>query len=111
LEALSQTEYDLIISDIVLEGPSGTYLLQKVRELGVKCPVVMITGFPNLESAAHSIRHSAFDYLCKPVKKETLLHFTRRAHPALVYVEQSPAPSAAKRNISPISGYNFSFGQ
>ena len=79
LEAINQAEYDLIISDIVLTGPSGTDLLQKIRESGVKCPVVMITGFPNLESAAKSIRHSAFDYLSKPVKKETLLHFTRRA--------------------------------
>ena len=79
LEALSRAEYDLIISDIVLTGRSGTDLLQKIRESGVKCPVVMITGFPNLESAASSIRHSAFDYLSKPVNKETLLQFTRRA--------------------------------
>lgn len=79
LEALSQGEYDLIISDIVLIGRSGTDLLQEIRESGVKCPVVMITGFPNLESAARSIRHRAFDYLSKPVNKETLLHFTRRA--------------------------------
>ena len=79
VEALKQEDYDLIISDIVLMGPSGTDLLQKVRESGVECPVVMITGFPNLESAAKSIRHSAFDYLSKPVNKETLLHFTRRA--------------------------------
>jgi two-component system, NtrC family, response regulator HydG len=79
LEALSQTEYDLIISDIVLIGPSGTDLLREIRGSGVKCPVVMITGFPNLESAAKSIRHSAFDYISKPVNKETLLHFTKRA--------------------------------
>jgi two-component system response regulator HydG len=79
LDALNQAKYDLIISDIVLTGPSGTDLLKKVRESGVKCPVVMITGFPNLESAAKSIRHSAFDYLSKPVNKETLLHSTRRA--------------------------------
>lgn len=78
-EALSQDKYDLIISDIVLTGRSGTDLLQKIRETGVECPVVMITGFPNLDSAAKSIRHSAFDYLSKPVKKETLLHFTKRA--------------------------------
>ena len=79
LEALSQAEYDLIISDIVLMGRSGTDLLQKIRESGTKCPVVMITGFPNLDSAAKSIRHGAFDYISKPVNKETLLHFTRRA--------------------------------
>jgi two-component system, NtrC family, response regulator HydG len=79
VEAIAQDEYDLIISDIVLIGPCGTDLLKKIRALGVKCPVVMITGFPNLESAAESVRHGAFDYISKPVNKETLLRFTRQA--------------------------------
>ncbi|MEN8199977.1 MAG: sigma 54-interacting transcriptional regulator [Thermodesulfobacteriota bacterium] len=79
VEALGHTDYDLIISDIVLIGPCGTDLLKKSRELGVKCPIVMITGYPNLESAAESVRHGAFDYISKPVNKETLLRFTRQA--------------------------------
>lgn len=79
VEAVIQEKYDLIISDIVLKGPCGTDLLKKMRELGVKCPVVMITGFPNLESAAESVRHGAFDYLPKPVNKVTLLRFTKQA--------------------------------
>jgi two-component system, NtrC family, response regulator HydG len=79
LEALAETTYDLIICDIVLIGPSGTELLRKIRETGVQCPVVMVTGFPNLESAAESVRNGAFDYIAKPVNKETLLHFTSQA--------------------------------
>ncbi len=79
MEALRQIEYDLIISDVVLIGPRGTDLLRKIRQAGVECPVVMITGFPNLESATESVRHGAFDYISKPVNKDTLLHFTRQA--------------------------------
>ena len=79
MEAIAQTVYDLIISDIVLIGPCGTDLLREIRKSGVKCPVVMITGFPHLESAAESVRHGAFDYISKPVNKETLLRFTRQA--------------------------------
>ena len=79
IQALSTTSYDLIISDIVLIGECGTELLKKIRELDVRCPVVMITGFPNLESASEAVRHSAFDYISKPVNKETLLHFTKQA--------------------------------
>jgi two-component system, NtrC family, response regulator HydG len=79
IEAIKSTTYDLIISDIVLIGPCGTDLLRKIRALNVKCPVVMITGFPNLESAAEAVRHGAFDYISKPVNKETLLRFTRQA--------------------------------
>ncbi len=79
MEAVATVAYDLIISDIVLIGPRGTDLLRKLREAGVKCPVVMVTGFPNLDSAAESVRHGAFDYISKPVNKETLLRFTRQA--------------------------------
>ena len=79
IEAVHHVSYDLIISDIVLIGPCGTDLLRKLRENGVKCPIVMVTGFPNLESAAESVRHGAFDYISKPVNKDTLLHFTKQA--------------------------------
>ncbi|AGF78755.1 PAS domain S-box [Desulfocapsa sulfexigens DSM 10523] len=79
IEAIKNTTYDLIISDIVLIGPCGTDLLKKTRELNIKCPVVMITGFPNLETATESVRHGAFDYISKPVNKNTLLRFTRQA--------------------------------
>ncbi len=79
IAAIGKTPFDLIISDIVLIGPCGTDLLRKIRETGVKCPVVMITGFPNLDSASKAVRHGAFDYIPKPVNKETLLRFTRQA--------------------------------
>jgi len=79
LAAVRQQEFDLIISDIVLEGASGTDLLREIRAAGIECPVVMITGFPNLETAAEAVRLGAFDYLPKPINKESLLHFTRQA--------------------------------
>ncbi len=79
LAAIKQQEFDLIISDIVLEGASGTDLLREIRAAGIECPVVMITGFPNLETAAEAVRLGAFDYIPKPVNKEALLRFTRQA--------------------------------
>ncbi len=79
LTAIQNHTFDLIISDIVLEGERGTDLLRKIREAGIECPVVMITGFPNLDTAAEAVRHGAFDYISKPVNKETLLKFVRQA--------------------------------
>lgn len=79
MEAVAAVSFDLVISDIVLIGPCGTDLLKKMRDGGIKCPIVMVTGFPNLESAAESVRYGAFDYISKPVNKDTLLHFTRQA--------------------------------
>jgi len=79
LLAIQEHSFDLIISDIVLEGERGTDLLRRIREAGIECPVVMITGFPNLDTAAEAVRHGAFDYISKPVNKETLLKFVRQA--------------------------------
>ncbi|WP_457576197.1 sigma 54-interacting transcriptional regulator, partial [Desulfomarina sp.] len=79
LLAINEERFDLIISDIVLEGAKGTDLLKHIQRTGLQCPVVMITGFPNLETAADAVRYGAFDYISKPVNKETLLRFVRQA--------------------------------
>ncbi len=78
LVAINEARFDLIISDIVLEGENGTDLLKFIQQTGIQCPVVMITGFPNLDSAAEAVRYGAFDYISKPVNKETLLRFVRQ---------------------------------
>jgi PAS domain S-box-containing protein len=79
LAAIAEQNFDLVISDIVLEGERGTDLLRKIREAGIECPVVMVTGFPNLDTAAEAVRYGAFDYIPKPVNKQTLLKFVRQA--------------------------------
>lgn len=79
LVLINENHFDLIISDIVLEGATGTELLKCIKQTGVECPVVMITGFPNLDSAAEAVRLGAFDYISKPVNKETLLRFVQQA--------------------------------
>ena len=71
--AVERESFDLIISDIVLQGTSGIDLLRKIKEMGKSCPVVMITGYPNIETAAEAVRLGAFDYVPKPVKKDELL--------------------------------------
>lgn len=76
---INEKRFDLIISDIVLGDASGTDLLKHIQNTGIQCPVVMITGFPNLSTAAQSVRYGAFDYISKPVNKETLLRFVRQA--------------------------------
>ncbi|MCP3890956.1 MAG: sigma-54-dependent Fis family transcriptional regulator [Desulfobulbaceae bacterium] len=79
LALINEEHFDLIISDIVLEGATGTELLKYIKQTGVQCPVVMVTGYPNLDSASEAVRLGAFDYISKPVNKETLLRFVRQA--------------------------------
>ena len=86
LSVIDTTELDLIFADILLEGKTGIDVLRKTKERNLRCPVVMITGDPNIDSAAEALRLGAFDYIPKPIKQDTLLRITKIAlkHKALV---------------------------
>ena len=52
LEALEQLEvdqYDLVITDIRMDGLDGRGLLRKIKARNIGCPVVFITAFATLD--------------------------------------------------------------
>ena len=79
LSLLASQVPDIIFSDIILKDDNGLKLLAKVNELGLFSPVVMITGQPSIETAAEAVRLGAYDYMVKPIVKETLLRICRNA--------------------------------
>ena len=85
LARLDAGEHDLIIADIILGGRTGIDLMREVRERRMACPVIMVTGAPNIETASDAVRLGAFDYISKPVYQETLLRVATLAlrHKAL----------------------------
>jgi PAS domain S-box-containing protein len=86
IHAVNENSFDLIFVDILLGKHSGIELLGKVKEKGLRCPVVVMTGQPNLDTASASVRLGAFDYLSKPVLKDALLRVSALAleHKALI---------------------------
>lgn len=76
---LRQKCYDLAFIDIMLGDESGVDLLREVRNLTPGLQIVMITGSPDVESAATAVRLGAFDYITKPVRHETLASVARHA--------------------------------
>ncbi|MCC6694148.1 MAG: sigma 54-interacting transcriptional regulator [Candidatus Hydrogenedentes bacterium] len=79
LTYLDAYDFDLIITDIILAGKTGVDLLRTIRERDLACPVVMITGEPNVETASEAVRLGAFDYLAKPVTRDALQRVARLA--------------------------------
>lgn len=86
--------YDLLITDIVMPGATGVEVLQRLVERGCREPVVLVTGEPNVETAAEAVRLGAFDYLSKPVTKPDLLAVVARA---LRHVQLLRERNAARR--------------
>jgi PAS domain S-box-containing protein len=78
--ALLEAEpFDVVVTDIILAGKTGIDLLRCVNQMGLNCQVIMITGEPNVETAAEAVRLGAFDYLAKPVTGHDLRRVVRLA--------------------------------
>ncbi|MFT5729329.1 MAG: two-component system response regulator HydG [Desulforhopalus sp.] len=76
---IKEIEYDLIYTDIFMEGESGIDLLNISMRLRPSTPVVIITGVPSVETATESLRIGALDYIIKPLCQDTLLRVTTMA--------------------------------
>jgi PAS domain S-box-containing protein len=86
LAEMAEQIFDLIFADIVLGGKTGIDILRAVKQQKITCPVVLITGYPDIDTVADALRLGAFDYLHKPVEKEAILRAAKLAlrHKALV---------------------------
>lgn len=79
LARLGADNFDLIYADILLGDGYGIDLLKEIRRKNLNVSVVIITGCPTVETAAEVVRLGAFDYISKPILKDTLLRVTRTA--------------------------------
>jgi two-component system response regulator HydG len=78
LEQLKQDEFDIMLSDLVMEKMDGIALLQKVKAQIPHLPVIMVTGFGSIQSAVEAMKLGAADYLTKPSNNDELLIKIRR---------------------------------
>lgn len=71
-EALRQS-YDLIILDIMLPGLNGFEILTKLRQKGVRTPVIILTARNAEEEVVQGLKFGADDYITKPFGVAELL--------------------------------------
>ena len=63
----AKNEFDLIFSDVVMDGLDGFDVLKGFREtLGSQAEIVLMTGQASVEAAIEAVQHGANDYICKP---------------------------------------------
>ncbi|OLC90058.1 MAG: DNA-binding response regulator [Acidobacteria bacterium 13_1_40CM_4_58_4] len=67
-EKLSQTHYDVLITDHNLPGKTGVELLEETLVRYPEIIGVVITGYGTIETAVSAIKKGAYNYLTKPFK-------------------------------------------
>src|SRR5262249_15538214 len=65
-KALRESEYHVAVLDLMMPKLSGIDLLGQLRKLDDDIAIIILTGFPSLESATASIEHDISAYIKKP---------------------------------------------
>jgi DNA-binding response OmpR family regulator len=74
LQLLTESDFDLVVTDLVMEDVDGIQVLKKAKALNAHTMVIILTGYGNMKSAIEALRHEADDYLLKPCESAELLY-------------------------------------
>ncbi len=72
LKFVGKNNVDLAILDIKLKKMTGVEVLEEIKGISPEIKVIMLTGYPTLETARESLKHGANEYCVKPIDKEEL---------------------------------------
>ena len=78
LEAAADQLFDVGLIDIHLPGASGVELMDHLREMGARPSMIVMTAYPDVESAAETMRSGSRDYLVKPFRADQLIAAVER---------------------------------
>jgi len=76
---LNGLDIDIIILDVDLKDGKGTDLLVELNSMPVRIPVIMITGYGDIEMAVEAMKNGAHDFITKPLDFDNLTASLERA--------------------------------
>jgi EAL domain-containing protein (putative c-di-GMP-specific phosphodiesterase class I) len=68
-----------VVTDLHMPGLDGLAFMKALRKLDLDVPVIVVTGYPSLESAVRVIEYGGFRYLTKPASATELVAAIRSA--------------------------------
>lgn len=77
--ALEQETCDVVVSDVMMPGEDGITFLGRVHHSWPEIPVILMTGYAQLQMAIDAIKNGAFDFIHKPFDIEYLHKIIARA--------------------------------
>ena len=79
LSAMEKEAFDVILLDLRMPDLDGMDVLRTVKKRWPDCEVIVITGYPSIESAKEAVRLGAYNYLAKPLCPDEVVKATHDA--------------------------------
>ncbi|MCX6556553.1 MAG: diguanylate cyclase [Candidatus Aminicenantes bacterium] len=78
LKILKKTDFDLVLTDLVMPEMDGISMTRAIRDMGKDIPVLVMTGFASIEYAVEAIKAGATDFITKPLKLDHVVFIINR---------------------------------
>jgi DNA-binding NtrC family response regulator len=72
LDLIASLPPSVVVLDLFLPNTSGLDLIPRIRAIAPDTAVIVITGYPTIETAVAAMKHGATDFLPKPFTPERL---------------------------------------
>jgi DNA-binding response OmpR family regulator len=72
LEMVRKEQFDVVLTDLKMPVPDGLEVLKEVRHLCPETTVLILTGYPTIESTVKALELGCDGYLAKPIKLNRL---------------------------------------
>jgi len=79
LELMEHNRFDVVLLDLRMPGMDGMTVLKTIKDKWPESEVIIITGYPALESAKQAVTLGAYDYLAKPTGPDDLVNAANAA--------------------------------
>lgn len=91
LKAAQEQPYDIALIDLKMPEMSGVEVVEKLGEIDSRVSPIVMTAYPDVESAAETMRLGGRDYITKPFREEQLLASVGRVcqKMGLIYTSES----------------------
>src|SRR5690606_38714018 len=89
MELLRNHHVHVVLTDLMMPGPSGVELLRAVKEVSPSTQVVLMTAYGTVETAVTAMRQGAYDFVEKPLKRATIVRSVKKALEHGLLVEEN----------------------
>jgi DNA-binding NtrC family response regulator len=103
-QAMQQEPFDVVLLDLRMPEMDGMKVLKALKRSWPESEVIIITGYPTLESAKEAVALGAYDYLTKPVGPDQVIDAANAAmlHKRwALHNEADPDCETGQQTVSP----------
>jgi DNA-binding response OmpR family regulator len=79
LSLLNKKRFNLIMVDLMMPEMNGIQFLKALKGRDLRLPVIMVTGYPTIQTAVEALRLGAVDYITKPFTRKEILSPVQKA--------------------------------